>query len=254
MTGDQSPLQLRQYGVGETEDARPYIDAGAQRDQQVIPNLMLNRAFAVAGGTQFADRLGQVAGYCHALHATTVGRLMREVPSAGQVQRDTGVGGGRRHLVVADRTTRMDDGLHPGCGQDLQTVGEREEGVRGGDGTAHPGPPRSTASRAASTRLTLTHSDSDGRAVGRDDDGIGLHRPTGAPGKCQIGQGHLVGRLPSGQGPVCRVVAECVDAITVLHQQPTADLSEFHPPIGGSAATRTRMFFLRARIATAPSS
>jgi hypothetical protein len=77
MTGDQGTLKLRQHGVGEAEDAGPYLVALGKRDQQVVPNLLFDAAFAVPGGTQLAEGAGQagrtavVRGNSHVLHATT---------------------------------------------------------------------------------------------------------------------------------------------------------------------------------------
>src|ERR1700743_1766206 len=48
-------------------------------------------------------------------------RLVREVPCAGEVQRDAGLGRRLGHLVVAHRTSGMHDGLHTGGGQRLKS-------------------------------------------------------------------------------------------------------------------------------------
>ena len=64
--------------------------------------------------------------------------VVREVPGAGEVQRDSRLGGCLGDQFVAHRAARVDDRLHTGGGQRLQPVGEREEGVTGGDRPAHP--------------------------------------------------------------------------------------------------------------------
>ena len=60
MSGDQSPLHLRQHRVLEAEDAGPHVAALGQCDQQILPELLLDAPFLMAGGTQFADRAGQI--------------------------------------------------------------------------------------------------------------------------------------------------------------------------------------------------
>ena len=63
---------------------------------------------------------------------------MVEVPDAGEVERDAGCLGGRDHLVVADRAAGLGDRAHAGVGQDLESVGEREERVAGRDRAGRP--------------------------------------------------------------------------------------------------------------------
>ena len=53
----------------------------------------------------------------------------------GQVHRDACRLRGRDDLIVSDRSARLHHCGDPGVDEDLQTVGEREEGVRGGDRT-----------------------------------------------------------------------------------------------------------------------
>ena len=61
VAGDQRPLQLRQHGVIETEDARPHIVALGQRGQQILADFLLNPPLAMTGGTQLPDGAGQIA-------------------------------------------------------------------------------------------------------------------------------------------------------------------------------------------------
>src|ERR1017187_3272790 len=42
VTGDQRPLQVREYGIAESEDAGKRIAAGPQPGQQVLPYLVLD--------------------------------------------------------------------------------------------------------------------------------------------------------------------------------------------------------------------
>src|SRR5690348_8677469 len=54
---------------------------------------------------------------------------VREVPGAGVVHRDARRLRRLGHLLVPDRTTRVDDSAHARLEQDLQAVREREERV-----------------------------------------------------------------------------------------------------------------------------
>ena len=51
VTGDQRPLQLRQHGVVESEDARPDFVALGQRRQQILADFLLDPPLTVTGGT-----------------------------------------------------------------------------------------------------------------------------------------------------------------------------------------------------------
>ena len=61
MTRDQRPLQLGQNGVVEAQDAWPNIVSVGQRGQQILADFLLDSPFTMTGGTQFADRAGQIA-------------------------------------------------------------------------------------------------------------------------------------------------------------------------------------------------
>lgn len=64
VAGDQRPLQLRQDGVVESQDARPdglTVAAFGEAGQQILANFLLDSPFTMSGGTQFADGAGQVA-------------------------------------------------------------------------------------------------------------------------------------------------------------------------------------------------
>ena len=60
VSGDQRPLELRQHGVLEAEDAGPDVAALGQRGQQVLPDLLLDAPLPMAGGAQLADGAGQI--------------------------------------------------------------------------------------------------------------------------------------------------------------------------------------------------
>ncbi|BBY31737.1 hypothetical protein GCM10023114_59480 [Mycolicibacterium sediminis] len=60
MTGDQRPLQLRQDGVLETQDAGPHVASLGQRGEQVLPDLVLDATLSVAGCAEFADGTWEV--------------------------------------------------------------------------------------------------------------------------------------------------------------------------------------------------
>ena len=61
VAGDQRPLQLRQDGVVEAQDAWPDLVAVGQRGQQILADFLLDSPLTMAGGTQLADRAGQIA-------------------------------------------------------------------------------------------------------------------------------------------------------------------------------------------------
>ena len=61
VAGDQCPLDLRQYGVVEAQDAWPNVVALRERGQQILPDFLLDSAFTMTGGAQFADGTGQIA-------------------------------------------------------------------------------------------------------------------------------------------------------------------------------------------------
>ncbi len=51
MAGDQGPLQLRDDGVFEAQDAGPHVAAVGQRGQQILPDFGFDAPLAMAGGT-----------------------------------------------------------------------------------------------------------------------------------------------------------------------------------------------------------
>ena len=60
--GDQRALKLRQNCVFESEDSGPDVISGSQRSQQVLPDLLLDAALAVAGCAQLAEGAGKGFG------------------------------------------------------------------------------------------------------------------------------------------------------------------------------------------------
>ena len=68
VAGDQRPLQLRDDGVVEAEDAGPRVAALGQRGQQVVADFGLDAPLAMPGGTQLADGPGQIIRWGH--HST----------------------------------------------------------------------------------------------------------------------------------------------------------------------------------------
>ena len=55
------------------------------------------------------------------------------MPDAGEDHGDAEAVGGGDHFFVLDRAAGLDDGGCAGCGNGFKAVGEREEGVGGGD-------------------------------------------------------------------------------------------------------------------------
>src|SRR5699024_76614 len=62
---------------------------------------------------------------------------VEEVAGAGEIHGHPGGLRGRDDLFVTDRTSGLHHGAHPGLGEDLQAVGEREEGIARSDRTTH---------------------------------------------------------------------------------------------------------------------
>ena len=54
---------------------------------------------------------------------------MEEVAGAGHIHGDAGLAGRFEHFLIADGTTRLDDGLDTCVDKNLRTIGEREERV-----------------------------------------------------------------------------------------------------------------------------
>jgi hypothetical protein len=61
VTGDQSPLQLWNYGVIKTQDPGPDIVAIGQSGQQILADFLLNPPLTMSRGTQLPDGAGQIA-------------------------------------------------------------------------------------------------------------------------------------------------------------------------------------------------
>src|SRR3954447_13135373 len=115
---------------------------------------------------------------------------VEEVAGAGEVHGDAGFGGGFDGCFVADGAAGLDDCLDAAFDQDLEAVGEGEEGVGGGNGAdgAVAGPGDGEA--AGVDAVDLTHADADRSAVGREQDRVRLHRATCLPGEGQVDE-HL---------------------------------------------------------------
>src|SRR6266571_1758129 len=113
--------------------------------------------------------------------AVTPVPLVVEVPYAGEIQRDARGLGGRDDQVVADRAAGFGYGAHPGLGQDIEAVGEREVRVAGRDRARGPvtGPLYRQAGRIHP--VDLTHPDPDRGAGGGQQDGIGFDRTACLP-------------------------------------------------------------------------
>ena len=60
VAGQERPLDLGQHGVVVADDAREPGCAGAHPGEQVVAQLLLDRAVHVAGGAQLAEGAGQV--------------------------------------------------------------------------------------------------------------------------------------------------------------------------------------------------
>ena len=58
-----------------------------------------------------------------------MGVLMQKVPSTREEHGNPGAIGSRHHLVIPNRTARLDNGRNAGGDRGFQTVGEREERV-----------------------------------------------------------------------------------------------------------------------------
>src|SRR5690242_2084863 len=181
--------------------------------------------------------------------AVTPVPLVVEVPYAGEVQRDTRGLGGRDDQMVADRAARFGDGAHPGLGQDLEAVGEREVRVAGGDRARGPvtGPLHRQAGRIHP--VDLTHPDPDRGTAGGQQDGIGFDRTACLPRERQVREHSGVDRLAGFELPVRRIVARLIHPVRGLQQHPAGHHAQFYlggtipprPPLllGGSLSPQT---------------
>ena len=189
------------------------------------------------------------------------GRSVGEVAGAGEVHGDAGGLGGVDDLLVTDGATRLDDGADPGVDEDLEAVGEGEEGVGGGHGPAGAlwcgrscqdiggvGPTHSPllllgavecgvageagpqgvgpldGQLAGVDAVDLPHAHTDGGTVMSQEDRVGAHGTHRAPGEDQIGQERVVGGRARGQGPGRGVVAGGVQDVTLLDDGTSRDL------------------------------
>src|ERR1700751_5942286 len=168
--------------------------------------------------------------------AVTPVPLVVEVPYAGEVQRDTRGLGGRDDQVVADRAARFGHGTHPGLGQDLEAVGEREVRVAGGDRARGPvtGPLHRQAGRIHP--VDLTHPDPDRGTAGRQQDGIGFDRTACLPRERQVREHSGVARLACLELPVRRVVAWLIHPVRGLQQHPAGHHAQLERRGGGRGA------------------
>src|SRR6201989_208075 len=161
--------------------------------------------------------------------AVTPVPLVVEVPYAGEVQRDTRGLGCREDQVCGERAARCAHGAHPGLGQDLEAVGEREVRVAGGDRARGPvtGPLHRQAGRIHP--VDLTHPDSDRGAAGGQQDGIGFDRTACLPRERQVRAHSRLDQMAGPDAPVRRVVARLVPPVGGLHEHPARD----GPPLHG---------------------
>ena len=112
-----------------------------------VNRTMLDAIGKADRGSRFAPpmRAGTHESLTFAGQSRSVGDgLVREVPGAGEVQRDAVFLGERDGLLVADRAARLDDRAHAGVDEHLRAVVEREERVGRGD---RPGGPIAGARR-----------------------------------------------------------------------------------------------------------
>ena len=120
----------------------------------------------------------------------------------------------------------------PASSSTSQAVGEREEGVGGGDRPRGPLPgPRDGEPRRVDA-VDLAHADADRGAVRGEQDRVGLHRTAGPPGEREVGE-DLVGdaAVAGRERPGGRVVARGVDAVALCSST---------PPLIGAHARRGR--------------
>src|ERR1700761_780767 len=88
-----------------------------------------------------------------------------EMPGPGEVQRDTGPGGGGRHLVVTHGAAGVHDRLDAGVGQQLESVGDGKERSRGRHRALDAGPAAPDSQPRGVDAVDLTHADADGRTL-----------------------------------------------------------------------------------------
>src|SRR5579862_2240683 len=96
-----------------------------------------------------------------------------EVALAGEHHGDPVLVGGGHHLAVFDRSARLDHCRHPGRGEDVEPIAEREEGVAGRGATPGPVARLAHGDLGRLDPALLTGTDAEGLATARHDDGVG---------------------------------------------------------------------------------
>ena len=155
--------------------------------------------------------------------------LVEEVASTCHVHGDASFLGSSYDLFVTDGTTWLDNCLHTGINQDLQTVSEREEGI--GRSVGPLSTVFSVGKRICALNgelcgvhaVDLAHADADGGVVLGQQDGVGLHSADGAPCKLELSQLFSIQCLAGGQLPVLRLITLCLVSIRILGEQTTRD-------------------------------
>ncbi len=172
---------------------------------------------------------------------------MPEMANAGEDHGHAQLVGGGDHFFVAYRAAGLDDGGGSGLGYGFKAVGERKEGVGGGDAALERQHGLHGAEAGGVHAAHLARAHAEGLAVAGVDDGVGLDVLADAPGEEQAAQFLGGGRTPGDDlQPGSRVAAST---------RPVSASCKSKPPEtclttgrGGAAWTSTRRrFFLAAK-------
>ena len=159
------------------------------------------------------------------------GASVAEVTHSGKDHGEAEAVGGGDDVSVADGAAGLDDGGGAGLGDDLKTIGKREEGIGSGDAS---GERKHGFHGAEAGRIDARHlagADAEGLAVAGVDDGVGLDVLADFPGKEE--RGELV-----GSGPALRdgfdVSGRNASEVGILEQQAAGNLLQ-HALVGSRA-------------------
>ena len=146
---------------------------------------------------------------------------MAEVPDSGEDHGEAEAVGGGDDVVILDGAAGLDDGGSAGSGNGFESVGEREEGVGGGDGAFEREDGFHGAEAGGVDAAHLAGADADGLAVARVDDGVGFDVLADAPGEEQAAEFFGGGRTP---GDDFELGLGDAAGVGVLQQQAAGDV------------------------------
>ena len=105
------------------------------------------------------------------------------MPDTGEDHGEAEAVGGGDDVLIFDGAAGLDDGGGAGCGDGFESVREREEGVRGGDGALEGKDGFHGAESGGVDAAHLSGAHADGLAVARVDDSVRFDVLANAPGE-----------------------------------------------------------------------